>query len=819
MPTVRTVVRSLIIGVLALPGVVAGPVSAASAAPATPAAATATTAAASQAQQASDAQLTSQAQLTSSAQQASQAQPGEAAAAGASAAAASLSSVSIVSVSPQFAQPGKTIEVKGTITNHTGGSLSGVRVELLTSLAGFSSRSVMEDFAAGHEDGLAGSVIGAPGATWTMPPGKQLASGATTTWSASFPARAAGYQQFGVYPLLAQAMTAGFAALGSDRTLLPYWPGSGAAAPKQVDVSWIMPLIDTPQEGACRRTLSTDELASSLAPGGRLETLLAAGKAYGTAADLTWAVDPALLADADTMTQRYKVDSQPGGNAACTDTTVHPASSPAASWLAQLRAAAGSEPLFVTPYADPDVSAMSHSGLDAQLSQAYLLGDAEAAKVLGITSPEEGIAWPPGGTADNGTLTSLARDGRVTATVLASAEMPPQQGYAPDDAVTSVTTGISTSMTVLLADSEITGLLGEASPRDSAASQFDLGQDFLAETAMIVAEAPYSATARSVVIAPPSGWDPSAAEAAQLLSASSSAPWLKPVALGDLAKTPPSQVSRQKPPAYQRAPLELSASYMRQVKSASASASLLQSLLYKPADSDLLPQAVLAAESAAWDGRAGKAGLTRLRVLQSYLRDNVNQVRIISGNKVLLAGNSGSFPVSVSNGLPYAIQVKVVATPSSRSSLSVDANVPATVVAPGQTAVVRVKVHSAALGSTQVQLRLATSTGQLVPGAASSITLESTRYGRALLVLIGGALGVLVLASVVRWARRIMRGPGETGDPRGEAGGPAGGTGVDGAPDDDDAPEEDGSAGTGATLDSAGGDASLRAAGRSGGTG
>ena len=42
----------------------------------------------------------------------------------------------------------------------------------------------------------------------------------------------------------------------------------------------------------------------------------------------------------------------------------------------------------------------------------------------------------------------------------------------------------------------------------SAGTQFAAEQDFLAQTAMIVAEGP-NTTARSLVVAPPADWDPS----------------------------------------------------------------------------------------------------------------------------------------------------------------------------------------------------------------------------------------------------------------------------------------------------------------------
>ncbi len=51
---------------------------------------------------------------------------------------------------------------------------------------------------------------------------------------------------------------------------------------------------------------------------------------------------------------------------------------------------------------------------------------------------------------------------------------------------------------------------------------------------MIVAEGP-NAPSRSLVVAPPTGWDPSPAEAAELLRLTKQAPWLRVADLGTLA--------------------------------------------------------------------------------------------------------------------------------------------------------------------------------------------------------------------------------------------------------------------------------------------
>ena len=134
-------------------------------------------------------------------------------------------------------------------------------------------------------------------------------------------------------------------------------------------------------------------------------------------------------------------------------------------------------------------------------------------------------ASPADGLADAEVLTSLANDGGISTLVLSSGELPSSTpGY--DNALGRTTSGIGTQVSVLLADSGITSLLGRASATPTQAGQFAFIQDFLAQTAMISSEAPN--LARSLVIAPPTGWNPSPAEAAALLSNTHNAPWLHP---------------------------------------------------------------------------------------------------------------------------------------------------------------------------------------------------------------------------------------------------------------------------------------------------
>jgi len=79
------------------------------------------------------------------------------------------------------------------------------------------------------------------------------------------------------------------------------------------------------------------------------------------------------------------------------------------------------------------------------------------------------------------------------------------------------------------------------------------------------------------------------------------------------------------------------------------------------------------------------------------------------------------------------------------------------IIPPQQPATVRLQVSSAPQGSTQIKLSLTSANGTALPVATTTLTVLSTRYGRAILFLIGAAIGVLVLTSLYRAVRRWLR--------------------------------------------------------------
>jgi len=306
--------------------------------------------------------------------------------------------ISITGMTPTTAGPNSTITVSGTLANHTGSALGGIAVQAMTSTELFSYPQQMTDFTAATATGASALTLESAGTAYQVP--ATVPNGATVTWTVSF--SSAFYDQFGVFPVQVQATVPnGGAYVANARTFLVYWPGGSAATqPKGLQVAWVWPLIDVPQQGACSQTLATTRLATSVGAGGRLSTLLDAGAAWAQTDDLTWAIDPALLSDVTVMTHSYFTQ----GSSACSGRFQKPASPAAAKWLSQLRTTTAGQPAFITPYANVDVAALSHSGLDANIQSAYQLGETVAGQILPNTFGAKGTgtsggavlkaAWP-----------------------------------------------------------------------------------------------------------------------------------------------------------------------------------------------------------------------------------------------------------------------------------------------------------------------------------------------------------------------------------------------------------------------------------------
>lgn len=384
----------------------------------------------------------------------------------------------------------------------------------------------------------------------------ELGRGQAIGFSVRVPLRAAGQPSLGierpgVYPMLATVDGTPEqeqpARLDEARFLLPVTgvpadPSSSTGntladvvAPdtaKPVAVTMLWPLADKPRlapgvpGGTTPVRLMNDDLAVSLAAGGRLDSLLGAAEFAtspgaidpGTGLDraLCLAVDPDLLVTVNAMTGGYVVADAPNG----LGTAVHPGAGQAAAsaWLDRLRALARRMCVTATPYAQADLSAVQRVGDPALAAAASTSAGDIVDKILGITSVRGATVL------GDGTLSTPAVDllDDQQATVAIAAEpdgagldarrLSPNVVLAPfDPAIGAALAGVGT-------DPSVPGYLDEAAAapvaHDSPAARRQNAVAAILWRALQPAAEP-----RSQILLPPLKWSPQADDARAMLTA------------------------------------------------------------------------------------------------------------------------------------------------------------------------------------------------------------------------------------------------------------------------------------------------------------
>lgn len=713
-------------------------------------------------------------------------------------------------LTPAVPRPKGQLTVTGHLVNAGNATVKGVSVRLRLSRVKVVSRGDLAALAAGQSV-RDGSPIAAPGASADV---GDLVPGASAPFTLTAALDDLRLGSLGVFPLTVEArgVRAGgqeggyLRRLGVTRTFLPWAPDPLEAVPTQL--AWVWPLADVPHRRV-DGVFADDELATSLAPGGRLEGLVQAA----TGRPVTWLVDPMLLDDARAMSQGYRVAAGAGAGGTGSGGTGGTGSGGAAeqkapeegtggtaarAFLSDLVAATGTADVVALPFADPDVRALLAAGQTSVLPAAAERGQATATDVLGrpVTTA---VAAPPGGFATAGELGALRAAG--SSAVLLDARALPARGDGTATGRATLTVA-GAQEPVALWDDTLTRL-ASATPSGPGSELLDR-QRFLAETEMVTAESP--GVQRTVVIAPPHDWQVDPQQAARLLALTASAPWLKLVTLSEALAVPPPDADRGPlvtgPPADEAstgAAGPLPTDYVDAVGTTVARGQSAASVLRDPAPVRTSYQVQgerMVSASLRTDLARGRALLDQTR---AALSARIGAVRILPASATL-GSSAADIPVTVVNDLDQTVTVKVVFS-SASPRLSVRAPDPVE-VAPGSKARVLVPVTARANGVVDVSARLLTPAGDPL-GEPVAVRVRIAQYGLAGVLVTAGAALLLFLGAGHNIYRRVRR-RGRSDEPA--AGGAAAAEGAapaDGPAHGSDVP--DGSDGNGSDRTASGG--------------
>ncbi len=652
--------------------------------------------------------------------------------------------LSITSMTPAWAKPGDIITVSGTVKNDSKTIFSHLSVQLDFAGTAVAGLSALEQDVVSSAPQLAFNQV----AGRVSQPSTVLRPGQVSSWSVRFPADELKMTAFGVYPLAAQLENSLGDTLAYSNTFLPYVPAShgpyAKSVPAQQRIAWLWPMMDVPLAALPGRAdcsgSQVSALGASLAAGGRLDQLLAAGAANSTTDKLTWAIDPALLEDASAL-------------AAC-GPAAHPHA--AATWLSQLKKATARQQLFVTPYGNVSL-ALIRQRRSQDVSEAFSLGSQVASPLLnpnagqtaaGTRGCSTATAWAPEDVSVPILQNLIETDG-ISTVVLPGGSV----SGAPGTAFTAP--GITQCpVKVLLSASPLTELLSTASGRPGL--EFSTGQAFLAETALMAGEG----SADPIVVAPPQhpgSWQPSASLAQTLLTYTHSAPWLTPVSLADLAAT-----ATKADPNLTMAAGGDSGSFSRAVlhelNVVGTDVTAVTSIAAKAAPTTEASMALAGLESANWPAHDQLARLAELTKLASWLSQQWGPagLRIVADSRVTLGGLKGNMPVVIDNTLPYPVEVKLdptFAQPPGGGVTVTQKPAGFVIVAAQHQVTTTLHVQATQVGSTTITLQLLNRANQPLP-ATERVVVQATQFGTFAMIILAVALGLFVIASGARAVRR-----------------------------------------------------------------
>jgi hypothetical protein len=578
-----------------------------------------------------------------------------------------------------------------------------------------------------------------------------------------------GIEEPGVYPLLVNVNgtpdygdPARLTAVSIPLPVLSVPGGGPTASPKATppEVTILWPLLDERPRALPttnnRTLLADDELADSLAAGGRLFNLVnAVHTATATNPELLrsvcFAVDPDLLETVSKMTEGYQVRTSAG------QVVAGKGSQAAEDWLARVLDLTRGHCVISVPYADADLSALSRAGA-ADLTQLAVPTSASITARLLSVQPIKDVYWPAGGTYDQNTLISLASSG--PATVLADpAHLQNVEGRSP---YTVSVTQTANPVRALPVDSLVSDALATPnSPRVPIGGTTGVSvQNGLA--ALLYRAAFDERVGGQVLIAPPRRWLASNTELDQFLSLAGQLfdeGFTTPLPLDQAVGAPEGGTAEDLSYTAQDSAQEIPTPVTADVMRINATKRDMLDAMAEDNTTQVDPNQLLApmqygllrGVSTAWRGHSDGAANTVAFVDRQL--DGLRDLVVVNnpGRPYSLASGDSPIPIKIDNGLPVAIVVRITLSPV--PGLRPDP-IRDIVVPPLASSSQYIQVDVSRSGRFTVDVDLSTPGGTPL-GETVRLELNSTSYGIISVAVTGTAGAVLVLLVGVRIFRRV----------------------------------------------------------------
>ncbi|MEV3967000.1 DUF6049 family protein [Streptomyces sp. NPDC050698] len=661
-------------------------------------------------------------------------------------------SVAVDSLSPTAPSEGDTITVSGTVTNRGRQTVTGAHVDLQVGPP-LETRSAIDTLAKKSDDlqGPTGKKVGGKYSE-KFP---RLTPGVAQPFSISVPADKLDLGRDGVYQL-AVALSGETAAqpwdqvLGVQRTFLPWQPEEAGTKTK---TTFLWPLVSSAHMAAETGSneqqtpvFRDDELAEEIAPGGRLDQMVSLGKGL----DVTWVIDPDLLASVDAMTGSYEVSGANG------TTTPGRSQEAAKHWLAELQQAVTGEEVVALPFGDPDLASLAHNGTSVAGSLGHLKEAttvaAETVDTILHVKPSTDFVWPVDGAIDP-SIVKVATSAGADKVIARGDSLQDNLSYTP-----SAARPIGGGTTAVVADSRMSTAFQGNLTRASASTL--AVQRFLAQSLTLGLQ---TGKQRSVVIAPQRMPSVSQAQTmAEAVAALQDGNWSESQDLAAAAKAKPDASANTKVPPASAYPSslrkqELPRSAFEQIARTQGKLNKFKVILTIQARV-VTPfgRAMNREMSTSWRGR-GVAAVGYRDGIESYLDGLIDGVKLIQKSETKLSGRSATIPVTVQNNLVQGVEhleLRLTSKNPTRLKIGGDAYEEQRVaVNGGHAQSVKFTTSANANGRAEVVAQLYTEDGQKY-GAPVVFDVRVTEVTPTVMLVIGGGVLILVLAGFRMYTQR-----------------------------------------------------------------
>jgi hypothetical protein len=678
--------------------------------------------------------------------------------------------VAVDSLSPSAPTDGDTLTVSGTVTNNGKQAVTHAQVDLRVGSA-LTTRSAIETVARKADDlsGATGSEVGGK----YVAKFAKLTPGVAQHFSISVPVGKLDLEDDGVYPL-GVSLSGQTAAkpweqmLGIQRTFLPWQPDEAATATKTTVLWPLMSTVHMTAETGSNEQQTpvflNEDLAKEISPGGRLDQLVTLGRTL----DVTWVVDPDLLASVDAMTGRYDVR---GDGTSTTTAGTHQAI--AKQWLAELQNAVQGKEVVALPFADPDLASLAHNGtgVTGSLSQLKAATDVAATTVETVlhVTPSTDFAWPVEGAVDPSIVKVATSAGADK--VIARSDSLEETGslsYTP-----SAARPIGGGTTAVVADARLsTGFQGDLTRASTSTLAV---QEFLAQSLELNLQ---TGKQRSIVVAPQRM--PTASQArtmADAVTALQGSTWSQSQQLTAAATAKPDPSATTKVPSRSKYPSslrkqELPRSAFEEIAATQAKLDNFKIILTDESRvATPFGRGVNREMATSWRGRTTAASSFRQGV-QDHLDTLADQVKLIKKSDTKLSGRSATIPVTVQNNLVQGVEhlvLRLTSTNPTRLEIGGKAyDQQPIAVSGGHSTTVKFTTSANVNGQTSVIAQLYTEDGREY-GAPVSFDVKVTEITATVMLVIGGGVLLLVLAGFRMYTQRKRAAAREEGEATDEA--------------------------------------------------